>query len=65
MWKINITATDDSQTWKLLATKNENFKKLALDPEKTNLCDYYKTNDFDTLKNWHDNFSFKKVIRLR
>ena len=38
-------------TRKLLATKNENSKNLALDPEKKNLCDYYKTNDFDTLKN--------------
>ena len=52
-------------TRKLLATKNENSKKLAIDPEKTNLCDYYKTNDFETLKNWHDNLTYKKVIRLR
>ena len=41
------------------------LKSCAVDPEKTNLCDYYKTNDFDTLKNWHYNLTYKKVIRLR
>ena len=38
-------------TRKLLLSKKENPKKITLEQEKTNLCDYYKINDFDTLKN--------------